>query len=224
MQKLLEGYRRFQTGVYPRGRSLFRTLAQGQNPLALFITCADSRVVPDLITQTEPGDLFICRNVGNLIPDHGTMNGGVSATIEYAVGVLGVKDVIICGHSDCGAIKGILRPETTEGFANVQAWLRHAVVPAHVMDDGNLSAEDRLAALIEGNVVGQLQHLKTHPAVAARLARGDIGLHGWVYIIETGEIRAYDAQKGSFAPLDASSARVTTDGVETFGSPPETVT
>ncbi|HEY0790495.1 MAG TPA: carbonic anhydrase [Chthoniobacterales bacterium] len=217
MRKLLDGYRRFQTGIYPRERALFKTLAQGQHPLALFITCADSRVVPDLITQTGPGDLFICRNVGNLIPDHGSMNGGVSATIEYAVGVLGVKDVIICGHSDCGAIKGVLQPETTAGFANVQAWLKHAVIPEHLMDDRTLSPEERLAALIEGNVVGQLTHLRTHPAVAARLARGDIGLHGWVYLIETGEIRAYDAEKGCFAPLDASNARVTKDGMEPPG-------
>jgi hypothetical protein len=122
--------------------------------------------------------------------------------------------VIICGHSDCGAIKGVLQPETTKGFANVQAWLRHAVVPKHLMDDANLSAGDRLAALTEGNVIGQLGHLKTHPAVAVRLAQGNLGLHGWVYVIETGEIRSYDAHKGSFVPLDTSLARVTKEGVE----------
>jgi carbonic anhydrase len=204
MLKLLEGYRRFRTEVYPRQRYLFKTLAQGQNPLALLITCADSRVVPDLITQTEPGDLFICRNVGNLVPPHGNVAGGVSATIEYAVGVLRVGNVIICGHSDCGAMNAVLHPERSEGLANVQAWLRHAEAPKRLVCECGLRPEDRLSALIQENVITQLDHLKTHPSVTARLARGDLDLYGWVYRIETGELSSYDAEHHKFVPVDDS--------------------
>src|SRR3982751_6268271 len=114
MERLLKGVSTFQREVFPQHRELFERLAAKQNPMALFITCADSRVVPDLITQSDPGDLFICRNAGNMVPPYGEMNGGVSATIEYAVVALNIRHIIVCGHSDCGAMKGVLHPEAVE--------------------------------------------------------------------------------------------------------------
>jgi carbonic anhydrase len=141
--------------------------------------------------------------------------GGVSATIEYAVGVLGVGNVIICGHSDCGAMNAVLHPERTEGLANVRAWLRHAEKPRRLVCGCDLPPEERLTLLIQQNVITQLDHLKTHPSVAARLARGDLTLYGWVYHIETGELTSYDAVDDKFVPVNdtlpaATKARLCT--------------
>ena len=123
VDKILRGLKRFQKKVYPKHRELFRKLALQQRPTALFITCADSRIDPCLLTQTKPGELFICRVIGNIVPRYPESIGGVSATIEYAVGVLGVPDVIVCGHTDCGVMKGVLNPEALKPLANVSAWL-----------------------------------------------------------------------------------------------------
>src|SRR5688572_22576048 len=126
MQKLIEGLHHFQSQIFSSQRELFERLARGQTPDALFITCSDSRINPNLITQTEPGDLFIIRNAGNIIPPHGAANGGEGATIEYAVAALGVKDIIVCGHSHCGAMKALLEPERLVNLPTVGAWLSHA--------------------------------------------------------------------------------------------------
>ena len=208
MDTLIAGYRRFRSEVFPAQRQFFAELASAQSPGAMFITCADSRVVPDLITQSDPGDLFVCRNVGNIVPPYAQFTGGVSAAIEYAVTVLGVRDLIVCGHSDCGAMKAVLKPGSTDRMAAVGAWLRHAQIAKHVVDE-NYRIEDPqalLAALTEENVVAQLDHLRTHPSVAARLAKGGLQLHGWVYDIETAHIRAYCADRGRFVDLLDASA------------------
>ncbi|TBU86859.1 carbonic anhydrase [Phytopseudomonas dryadis] len=204
---LLDGFRRFRRDVFPQQRALFSKLARQQNPRAMFITCADSRIVPELITQSEPGDLFVTRNVGNVVPPYGQMNGGVSTAIEYAVMGLGVQHIIICGHSDCGAMKAVLDPETLERMPTVKAWLRHAEVAKTVVAD-NCGCADHstLGVLTEENVVAQLDHLRTHPSVAARLASGQLFIHGWVYDIESCAIRAYDAERGEFLPLDGDTA------------------
>jgi len=170
----------------------------------MFITCADSRIVPELITQSDPGTLFVTRNVGNVVPPYGQMNGGVSTAIEYAVLALGVQHIIVCGHSDCGAMKAVLKPASLDGMPTVRAWLRHAEVARSVVADNcNCgSAHETLGVLTEENVVAQLDHLRTHPSVAARLASGQLHIHGWVYDIDSGGIRAYDAASGNFLPLD----------------------
>ena len=187
VEKLLGGISRFQKHVYPQHQDLFEELALGQRPEALFITCADSRIDPCLLTQTKPGELFICRVIGNIVPPYPDAIGGVSATIEYAVGVLRVKAVIVCGHTDCGVMKGALNPDALEAFPNVKAWLRYAEV------------EHRdLLALTEHNVVAQLKNLRTHPSVAARLEQGDLALHGWVYHIGEGTVTDYDDETGRF--------------------------
>ena len=123
MKNFIDGFIRFKRDVFPKRKQLFERLAGAQSPEALFITCADSRIVPDLIMQTEPGDLFICRNAGNIVPPYGEVQGGVSATIEYAVAVLNVSHIIVCGHTDCGAMKGILKPETLDELPTVKSWL-----------------------------------------------------------------------------------------------------
>ena len=197
--KIVEGFKRFRTEVFPQQEELFKALATAQNPRAMFITCADSRIVPELITQSAPGDLFVSRNVGNVVPAYGQMMGGVSTAIEYAVMALGVQHIIVCGHSDCGAMKAVLNPQSLERMPTVKAWLRHSEVALRVVEENcGCRSDDTLGILTEENVVAQLNHLCTHPSVAARLANGQLFIHGWVYDIETSEIKAYDAEKGEF--------------------------
>jgi carbonic anhydrase len=204
MERIVQGVSRFQRDVYPRQRELFEQLARKQNPGALFITCADSRIVPDLITQSDPGDLFICRNAGNMVPAYGEVNGGVSATIEYAVVALKIRHIVVCGHTDCGAMKAVLHPEATAGMPTVRSWLAYGEMARRIVDEAypDLSEEAKLHALIEENVVAQLEHLKTHPSVAAGLAMGEMSLHGWVYHIRTGVVDAYDREEGRFVPVE----------------------
>jgi len=197
VEKILGGVSHFQKHVYPKHQDLFERLALGQRPEALFITCADSRIDPCLLTQTKPGELFICRVIGNIVPPYPDAIGGVSATIEYAVGVLRVPEVIVCGHTDCGVMKGALNPDALEAYPNVTAWLRYAQVEHR---EPSPSAEF-LLSLTEHNVVAQLKNLRSHPAVAARLAEGDLALHGWVYHIGPGTVTAYAEEAKTFQPL-----------------------
>lgn len=192
---IVRGVLQFQEKVFPERRDLFHELAHQQKPAALFITCADSRIDPCLLTQTKPGDLFICRVIGNVVPRYPESIGGVSATIEYAVGVLGVPDVIVCGHTDCGVIKGLLHPQSTKSLVNVSAWLRHAQPALEALENsrGKLNDAKFLMALTEQNVVQQLDNLKTHPTVATRLDENKVKLHGWVYHIARGAVSAYDS-------------------------------
>jgi carbonic anhydrase len=206
MRQVFARYRRFREELFPARRELFTHLKDRQDPDILFITCSDSRIAPDLVIGSEPGDLFVCRNAGNIIPAYGEMMGGVSATIEYAVTVLKVNAIVVCGHSDCGAMKALLEPESIAGLPTVTSWLHHAEAARRIVAEGpaDRSREDRLEELIEENVLAQLEHLETHPCVVSRLRRGDLELYGWVYRIQTGEILAYDAVKSRFVPLDES--------------------
>jgi carbonic anhydrase len=204
MQKLVEGCHQFQQNIFGSNRPLFQDLLNGQNPLALFITCSDSRIVPSLVTQTEPGDLFILRNAGNIVPAYGTVHGGEAATIEYAVSVLKVRDAIVCGHSHCGAMNGLLHPEQTQCLPAVRGWLGHAEATARIINEnyGHITEETaRLTATVEENVLVQLENLRTHPSVAAAVARDDLKLHGWVYKFETGQIFTYEPQQGQYCLL-----------------------
>ena len=205
MQKLVDGIHRFQSNIFTSDREFFERLADGQSPDTLFITCSDSRVNPNLITQTRPGELFILRNAGNIVPPHGAGISGTAATIEYAVAALGVTDIIVCGHSHCGAMQGLLDADALRELPAMRAWLEHSERVRRVMRESyaDLAGERLLMATIQENVLAQLDHVRTHPAVAARLARGDLHLHGWVYKIETGEVFAYDPASGQFAPLAA---------------------
>ncbi len=203
MQKILEGVRRFREIVYPDKRALFERLAGGQSPAALFIACSDSRVHPDLITQTDPGDLFILRNPGNIVPPYRARDDSASATVEYAVEVLGVADVIVCGHSDCGAIKALLNGEQVRHLSAVTGWLSHAEVARRIVESqyADLPVERRVQIGVEQNVLVQLDHLRTHPSVAAATAAGRLRLHAWVYDIAPGEVRQYDRISRRFESL-----------------------
>ena len=203
MQKLIDGIHQFQSESFLPLQGLFEQLAKGQNPETLFITCSDSRIDPTLLTKAQPGDLFVLRNAGNIIPPHGAGNGGEAATIEFAVAALAVKDIIICGHSHCGAIKGLLEPEQVAELPAVSSWLSHAEMTRRIIRDnyGHLDGDCLLTAAIEENVLVQLENLRTLPAVGSRLVRGDLHLHGWVYEIETGEVFAYDVGNAQFVKL-----------------------
>ncbi|WP_010582032.1 carbonic anhydrase [Schlesneria paludicola] len=219
MQKLIQGIHQFQGKSFLPLQGLFEQLAKGQNPETLFITCSDSRIDPNLLTQAKPGDLFILRNAGNIVPPHGAGNGGEAATIELAVAALGVKDIIICGHSHCGAMQGLLNPEKVASLPAVSSWLSHAEMTRRIMREnyGHLEGERLLTATVEENVLVQLENLRTLPAVGSRLVRGDLHLHGWVYKIETGEVFAYDVENAQFVklaeynqPIEANVRRRTT--------------
>jgi len=203
MQRLLEGIHKFQRDTFRPLQGLFEQLAKGQHPDTLFITCSDSRIDPNLLTKSRPGDLFILRNAGNIIPPHGPASGGEAATIEFAVAGLSVRDIIICGHSHCGAIQGLIQPEQLAGLPALTCWLEHASTTARIVREnyGHLQGEALLQAAIEENVLVQLENLRTLPSVATRLTRGDLKLHGWVYKIDTGEVFAFEPQSGQFVPL-----------------------
>lgn len=204
MDKLEAGHRHFLQEIFPRRHGEFHLLAEGQRPEWLFISCSDSRVVPDLILGTDPGDLFIVRNAGNVVPVGGAVDGS-AATIEYAVEAIGVRHAIVCGHSDCGAVKAALsgkkgRPCT--GMPLVSQWLER-IEPAFACRQPERPSEGEsaeLAALIRSNVVAQLAHLKAQPAVARAMAAGRLTAHGWYYDILTGRIEEYDESRGLFFP------------------------
>jgi carbonic anhydrase len=203
MEALVKGVHRFQREVVETRRAWFAKLAEGQTPEALFITCSDSRISPTLLTQTEPGELFIVRNAGNIIPPNGSSGGGELGTVEFAVQGLGIEHIIVCGHSDCGAMKALLNPESTEKMPALRRWLAHAELTKRVVEENyhDRSPEELVEIAIQENVLCQIENLRTHPAVAARLRAGKINLHAWVYNIRSGEVFAYDAEEGQFGPL-----------------------
>ena len=194
----------FEKSIFPANGELFSKLAtHGQAPKALMISCADSRVVPEQIMQAEPGDLFVCRNAGNIVPPYATLNGGVTSTVEYAVAALGVRDIIVCGHSDCGAMKALSDPTGLEAMPNVAAWLRHGAAAEHIVSTchGELQGKERVRAITLENIIAQIGHLRTHPAVAATIARGEMTLHGWFVDIHAGQVLGLDGDTGEFVPL-----------------------
>lgn len=204
MQKLIQGIHQFQNNTFADQKRLFERLSKGQHPIALFITCSDSRINPNLLTQTDPGELFIMRNAGNIVPPYGAVRGGEAATIEYAVSVLKVKDIIICGHSLCGAMGAILDPRATEDLPAVKEWLCHAEATARIIKENYshiANEQARLTAAVEENVLVQLENLRTHPSVAAAMMRGDVKIHGWVYKFESGQVFAYDPEYGQFLTI-----------------------
>jgi carbonic anhydrase len=203
MTRILRGVIDFQRRIFGPKQALFQQLGKGQKPLALFITCSDSRVNPNLLTQTEPGELFILRNAGNLVPVHSVGSGAEAATVEYALVQLRIHDVIVCGHSKCGAMHGLLEPSALARLPSVSAWLTHASeVLAKVQGVAGLTPEQQLERAIEQNVLVQLEHLRTHPAVADGLAARTLRLHGWVYHFEKGQVDAYDPVSGTFIPVE----------------------
>lgn len=202
MQKIIDGFLKFQREVFPARSELFKTLANQQSPKVLFVTCSDSRVVPELVTQQEPGDLFVIRNAGNIVPSYGPEPGGVSATVEYAVSVLQVTDIVICGHSNCGAMAAISSKQKLDHLPAVAHWLRYADAARAIIEAReHASAQERADDLVRENVIAQLANIKTHPSIALAMAQGRLRLHGWIYNIEKGAIDALDGQSKRFVPL-----------------------
>lgn len=203
MQRLIEGHKHFHSEIFPGRRSQFHLLAESQAPEWLFITCSDSRVLPDLILGTGPGDLFISRNAGNVIPVTSSDVDGTTATIEYAVEVLKVPYAIVCGHSDCGAMKAALSGAGLENLPKASRWLHHVESAFDYRQPLNPADGDQaeLASLIRGNVVAQLLNLKAQPAVARAIAAGTLQVFGWYYDILTGRIEQFDEQESYFKPL-----------------------
>jgi carbonic anhydrase len=208
--QLKAGIRRFQTEVYPAQEETYRrAVSEPQRPRALIVTCADSRIDPELITGSGPGDLFVTRNIGNLVPAYGEMLGGVSAVIEYAVMALKVRHVVICGHTDCGAMKALQHPESMEGMPTVKTWMRNAAAAVSVADslaEKDEKPSERLSRLTRENVLLQLQHLRTHPSVAGAMAREELTISGWVYDIATGDVRISDDGGRVFRAVTAEGA------------------
>ena len=205
MDKLISGVRLFREGAYANNRLFFERLARKQqDPMALFITCADSRVNPNLITQTEPGDLFLIRNAGNIVPAYGSAAGGEAATIEYSVEVLGIRHIVVCGHSQCGAIQALLDVRGMEHLPAVRQWCGHAEATRRIMQQKQpyLSAEELAVAATEENVLVQMNNLSTHPCVAAKISSGELSVYGWYYDIGSGLIRQYESAERRFIELD----------------------
>ena len=198
MKAIVDGVLRFQNEQQPAKQALFDQLAGAQSPDVLLVTCADSRIDPGLITQTDPGDLFICRNAGNIVPPLPDYSGDIAASVEFGVAALGVKHIIVMGHTDCGAMKGAMNREAVASLPKVYEWLGYAEEAAGAAAS---NPDDPLLAVTEANVLLQLQNLKTHPAVSAGLEAGTLDLHGWVYHIGSGAVTCHDAAASKFVPL-----------------------
>lgn len=203
MKKLVTGYQRFRDHAFEEHKELFAHLGTGQWPEVLFITCSDSRIDPNLLTQTKPGDLFVLRNAGNIVPPYGSTPNAEAATIEYAIEALGVRDVVVCGHAQCGAMKALLDPPTSPSLGAVKEWLALAEPTRRVVERCYADCDDasKVNVAIQENVLQQLANLRTHPCIASHLAAGDLRLHAWVYQFTTGAVFSHDAEEGKFRPL-----------------------
>lgn len=198
MNNLLPGLRKFSEKVFPGQQQHFESLAQGQKPHTLMITCSDSRIDPNLVTQSKPGELFVVRNAGNIVPPFGASRGGEEAAIEFAIEGLGVRNIVICGHSQCGAMAALSGKVNLDGLPCVKSWLGHAQGTKKRID--NMAGDYDLSHVVEENVLVQADNLRTHPSVSGALRAGRIQIFGWVYSFETGSIAVYDPKLKKYLP------------------------
>jgi carbonic anhydrase len=207
LAKIVKGVAKFQSEVYPAKRQLFEQLKHQQHPIAMFFTCADSRILPTMLMQSQPGEIFIERTPGNIAPKYSDHVGGVTASVEYAVLALHVPLIIVCGHTDCGVVKALLEPEQAAGMPALQSWMRHSLASRErlLRDHRDAPTEEKLRLLTEYNVLTQLENLQTHPAVAAGLSRGNLALQGWVYNIGDGSVSAADPGSERFEVLGGTT-------------------
>ncbi|NNJ27439.1 carbonic anhydrase [Alienimonas chondri] len=201
MSRLADGVRHFRSAEYPKRSDLFQSLAGGQSPNALFICCSDSRVNPTLLTNSDPGDLFVVENAGNIVPAPGSPGGGGSqgtggeaATLEYAVRALKVPEIIVCGHAKCGAMGGLMAPDSLGSLPLVADWLKHSASVRETVnaEHPNASQEEKVDAAIKANVRLQLENLKTYDCVREAMDAGTLTLSGWVYDFVSGEVIRWD--------------------------------
>jgi carbonic anhydrase len=204
MRNLLSGIHAFQREGFHSRRSLMERLAaEGQRPQVALVSCSDSRVLPEMFTQAAPGDIFVIRNAGNIVPAHGGDTPGEAASLEFAVEVLGVRDVVVCGHTHCGAVDAILHPERIAGLPTLEQWLLSSQETGRIVREryAHLDGEALMRVAVGEHVLVQLEHLRTLPFIAARLAEPDFAIHGWVYDIATGAVQVYDVDADAFRPL-----------------------
>lgn len=203
MQKLAKGIHSFQSGYFATHRQLFEQLAtSGQKPETMFITCSDSRVVPNLIMNAAPGELFIVRNVGNVVPPP-SLPGGTAAAMEYGVRVLGIENLIVCGHTQCGAIQAILHPESVAHLPYVSRWVEGATRLKTLLSErySDLEGEALAAAAIQENVLLQVEHLRQFDFIENALVAGTLHISAWVFKIATGQVFDYDPNLCEFVEL-----------------------
>lgn len=201
MKKLIKGLHKFQKEVFPIQKNFFQNLVKGQSPEILFITCSDSRINPNLVTSADPGDLFILRNAGNIIPPYSIVATGEAATIEFAVGQLKVKDIIICGHSYCGAIAAAFHLNKISKQPILKSWIENNILSTLELVKNNYQNLDKkslLNILLQEHVLQQIENLKTYPIINEALSQNKLSLHAWIYKFEDGDIYSYNSQEGQF--------------------------
>ena len=204
MKRLIDGLTDFHRNVYPENSEIFQRLAAHQNPHVMLITCADSRIDPSLLLQGKPGDIFVTRNAGNIVPANDGDSSGVAATVEYAVNGLNIRDIVVCGHSDCGAMKALLNPEGIEAYPAVARWLENSKAARRSAVESGASGASLLRRAAEENILLQLGTLATYPSVAAALARGEMNLYGWYYDIGRGLVCSYSPETRQFQPFNGT--------------------
>lgn len=201
MDDIRHGVITFQRHVFPQHKSLFRRLAVGQTPRALFFTCADSRVNPTLITHTQAGQLFVDRNPGNFVPPFHADNASEAASIEYGLKVLKIPNIIVCGHTDCGAMKAVWQPETAKELPAVAKWLANGKEARKRVMARKVPMDQQLAAITQENVIVQLEHLRTYPVVSELLRAKKLRMAGWVYDIQHGKVLELNEETNQFETL-----------------------
>ncbi|MBD2197337.1 MULTISPECIES: carbonic anhydrase [Calothrix] len=204
MKKLIRGLRDFKSSYFRANEELFEQLSHGQKPRVLFITCSDSRIDPNLITQAGLGELFVIRNAGNIIPPFGATNGGEGATIEYAIQALDIQQIIICGHSHCGAMKGLMKLDKLRvEMPLVHDWLKYAEATRQLVNENysDYEGEELLDVIIAENVLTQIENLRTYPVIRSKLYQGKLSIYAWIYQIEAGEVLGYDPQNHAYVLL-----------------------
>lgn len=207
LAKLTRGVAKFQSEIYPAQRKRFEELKNHQEPIAMFFTCADSRILPAMLMQTVPGEIFTERTPGNIVPKYSDHVGGVTASVEYANLVLRVPLIIVCGHTDCGVVKALAEPTLTAGMPALQSWMGHSSTSGErlLREHPQVSGQKKIDFLTEYNVLSQLENLKSHPTVASRLADGELEIRGWIYDIGEGVVRSANPETGIFEVLTGES-------------------
>ncbi|MFI5334083.1 MAG: carbonic anhydrase [Chlamydiales bacterium] len=210
MKKLIQGIVDFRSGLTEESRALFARLALGQKPDSLFIACSDSRVVPNLFASTNPGDLFVLRNMGNLIPPASSEDASASAAIEFSIFSLNVADIIVCGHSECGAMQALIKEGNADSCPHLMSWLKYAkeslvkVRSGSVMNQA-LSLHNQLS---QANVLQQIEHIKSYPFVRERLEKKTLRIHGWWFDIAQADVYCYEKELNQFVLIDEKEAKL----------------
>ena len=199
MESILDGIARFKQDVFPGRQEAFEALGGGQSPKILLVTCSDSRIDPSMVTQTEPGEIFVVRNAGNIVAPHSDAPSAEAGTIEYGIKALNIPDIVVCGHTRCGAMDALSKPGSADALPSVKAWIETTTASLDGCDAVS-GFDDDLTTLVAANVCQQLEHLKGHPAVAEALEAGTLRLHGWVYDFERGDVYACD-ENGNFSKV-----------------------